>query len=139
MSEERRRILEMLAEGKITAAEAEKLLDAVAEGIPQGSLGPSRDNRAVTKPRFMRVLVEEKDGERVDIRIPLQLIRAGVKLGSLIPREAQGKVGVALAEKGINLDLGNLKPEAVEDLIDGLADLSVEVHDDEDHVRVFCE
>ena len=139
MSEERRRILEMLAKGTVTAAEAEKLLDAVDEGIPQGGQGPSKDDKVVAKPKFMRVLVEEKDGERVDIRIPLQLIRAGVKLGSLIPQGAQGKVGVALAEKGINLDLGNLKPEAVEDLIDGLAELSVEVHDDEDHVRIFCE
>ena len=35
MNEQRRQVLEMLAEGKITAAEADRLIDALERGRPE--------------------------------------------------------------------------------------------------------
>jgi hypothetical protein len=141
MNEDRRRILEMLKKGKISVAEAEGLLDAVEE--PTGSM-PSeevgRDSTPKAKPKYLRVLVEETGGkEHVDIRVPLQLLRAGIKLGALIPQDARGKVTAALGEKGFNLDLSDVNPETVEELIQAMGELSVNVEDGEDKVRVFCE
>jgi len=43
--------------------------------------------------------------EKVNIRIPFQLLRAGIKLASVVPVDVQGKVNDALKEKGINIDL----------------------------------
>ena len=51
MSEDRSRILNMLAEGKITAEEAERLLDALDARSGAGrSLRPSRPSRATRRP-----------------------------------------------------------------------------------------
>ena len=138
MNGERHKILDMLAQGKITTAEAERLLDAVEDSDGRrGGAEPSAGGK--TKRQFLRVVVDETGGDHVDIRIPLQLIRAGVKLGGLLPTEVRGKVGESLAQKGINFDLGSVKPGDVEALVDALAEMSVEVRDNEDHVRIFCE
>jgi hypothetical protein len=138
MSEDRRRILEMLAQGKITAEEAEGLLDAVG-AAPGGQVGASPMAKA--KPRYLRVVVDD-DGDRVNIRVPLQLLRAGVKLKGLIPSDAQAKVNTALNEKGIQFDLADLSPETLDELIDSLGELTVDVEEAGSagaKVRVFCE
>lgn len=136
MSEDRHRILEMLAQGKINTDEAERLLDAIGE--PAGT--PAETERPKSKPKFLRVLVKEGKGENVDVRVPIALIRAGIKLGAVIPPEALSKVDTALDEKGIKLDLLNTaKSGDLDELVDALADLRVEVEDGDEHVSVYCE
>ena len=68
--------------------------------------------------------------ERVNIRVPMALIRAGVKLSALIPSDAANGMSEALREKGIDMDVRNLKTESVDELVDALHDLEVDVHDD---------
>lgn len=135
---ERQQILEMLASGKITVEEAEKLLNAVGESSETGKaveLGKGPGGKA----RYLRVVVAESGSDKVDIRVPLQLMRAGIKLASVIPMDVQNKIDASFHEKGMQFSLSDLKPEMVEELIDGLSDLSVSVNDDGDNVRVFCE
>ena len=133
MNDERKKVLELLSAGKISVEEAERLLAAM-EDPAAGS-----EN---TKPKYLRVLVEPKsgaaNGDRVNVRVPINLIRAGLKWASFIPQHSRGKVGDALKEKGIDLDLSNITPEDLDELIVNLNDLQVEV-DGEDVVRVFCE
>ena len=146
MSNERTRILDMLKQGKITIDEAEQLLDALGQGgnaeqVAQMTAAeaeaPAGNGR---KCKFLRVSVKGSDKENVDIRVPMQLLRAGVKLGALIPPEARGKIDCALGKKGINLDLANLTPETVDELIEGISGLSVDVAgDDGETVKIFCE
>lgn len=139
MSEERRKILEMLSKGKVSVEEAEKLLSAVSDSTSdqvyeKKSEGPG--------PKYLRVLVEPAPGnpesDRVNIRVPLKLIRAGLKLTALIPKQAHAKVNEALREKGMEIDFSQLKPEDLEEIVYQLNDLSVEVEGKE-KVRVFCE
>jgi hypothetical protein len=143
MSEDRQKILTMLAEGKISVSEAEKLLDAV--DIQADTSG--QDLPAQTKARklkYFRVHVEPKAGangkhERVNIRIPLQILRAGVKLGSIMPQHVKDKVTDSLKEKGVNFDLSSLDGEKLEELIEAVADFSVDVDSEKEKVRIFCE
>lgn len=134
MSEERRKILEMLADRKIAVDEAERLLAAVSEtpAAPASAKGP----------RYLRVLVEpapgNKEGDRVNIRVPLNLVRAGLKFASFIPPQVQEKVNAELKEKGVPFDLSRFDPRDVEALLVHLNDLTVEVEGKE-NVRVFCE
>ncbi len=147
MNEDRKRILNMVAEGKITVAEAEKLLDALArsgggqEQAQSISASPAGATRA--SPRFLRVLVEDADEdgrpERVNIRVPINLLRAGMKLKTLIPESARAKIGDAFEKKGIHVDLNSLKASDVQELIEQLAELSVEVDGGKEKVRIFCE
>jgi hypothetical protein len=80
---------------------------------------------------------------KVNVRVPMQLLRAGVKLAGLIPAQALHRANQAIHAQGIPFDLSQIKPENLEDLIDQLSDLSVDV-DQKDReanvkVRVFCE
>ncbi len=90
------------------------------------------------------MLVDAEDHQtgkpvKVNIRVPVQLMRAGVRLSSLMPSQARDKVNEALREKGIAVDVGQLKPENLEDLLDHLNDLTVDVDQEKAKVRVFCE
>ena len=138
MKTERKKILEMVASGKISVEEAERLLTALSEEAESNE--PS--NSAGRKPKYLRVVVEPKseseNGERVNIRVPINLIRAGLKWASFIPKHSQSKVNEALKEKGLNIDFGNMTEEDLNDLVENLNDLQVDVDGDET-VRIFCE
>jgi hypothetical protein len=144
MNEDRRSILEMLAAGKITADEAERLLAALdrpASGPAAEPDGAYPANRA--KPRYLRVLVdtdEDDDGPtKVNIRVPMQLLRAGVRLSSVIPPKAREEVNAAMARQGIPFDVNQIRPENLEELVEQLGELTVDVDQDKTKVRIFCE
>jgi len=131
MNENRRQILDMLAAGKITAEEAERLIAAL-------------ESQPKTKAKYLRVLVEANEHGQpttVNVRVPMQLLRAGVRLASLIPAQAHEHLDEALSKHGVPLTLSQIKPENLEELIDHLEDLTVDVDAQEDQtkVRVFCE
>jgi len=130
MGEETRKVLEMLREGKIGVEEAEKLLAAVAPAGPQTGAR-----------KYLRIQVEPEqgsEGDRVNVRVPMKLIRAGMKLAAFLPREAQTQVNSALQEKGMNLDLSRLTPEDLEELVANLDDLTVNV-EGKQKVRIYSE
>jgi len=140
MGEDRRQILGMLAEGKITADEAERLIAAL-EGAPSapGAAAGSRPG----PPKYLRVVVDADDPvsgpTKVNVRVPMQLLRAGVKLGALMPPQARDQVNAALHRQGIPVDIGQMKPDNLEALIEQLNELTVDVDNDKTKVRVFCE
>ncbi|MEV5549616.1 hypothetical protein AB0L35_26335 [Streptomyces sp. NPDC052309] len=143
MNEQRRQVLQMLAEGKITAEEAERLIDALER--QQQEPPPGAASRPKPRPKYLRVVVDAADdsggdgSSRVNIRIPLQLLRAGVRLASLIPPQALTKVNAELRKSGVPVDLGELKQQHLEELVEQLDDVVVDVDDPEGKVRVFCE
>lgn len=156
MNENRRQILEMLAAGKITADEAERLLAALdpdstkTVGGMAGSGGNgSQPVAAKTRAKYLRVLVdadEEMTGLKgpttVNVRVPLQLLRAGVRLAALIPQQAHNQLDQAFSSHGVPLTLSQIKPENLEELIDHLEDLTVDVDGKDGNktrVRVFSE
>jgi hypothetical protein len=138
MKDERRKILDMLATGKITVDEAERLLSAISSDDSK----QTKEQGYKKEAKYLRVLVEpgpgNEDGDRVNIRVPMKLIRAGLKWAAFIPKNVQGKVDNALHEQGINMDLSNIKPEDLEELVTNLNDLTVDVEGKE-KVRIFCE
>ena len=151
MNEERRSILEMLAAGKITADEAERLLAAL-EPRATASGGGSAEPTATTKPRpkYLRVMVEAdetmtglKGGPTtVNVRVPMQLLRAGVRLAGLIPVQAHEQLDQAFSKHGVPITLSQIKPENLEELIDHLDDLQVDVDGKDGNatkVKVYCE
>ncbi len=151
MNENRRQILEMLAAGKITADEAERLLAALdpSPGTVEFSGTAKGGNGAAVKTRakYLRVLVEADEsmtGLRgntvVNVRVPMQLLRAGVRLASLIPQQAHDQLDQALSKHGVPITLSQIKPENLEELIDHLEDLTVDVNGSDGNttkVRVF--
>ena len=139
MNEERRRILNMLSEGKISSQEADALLDALSEpaAVRADVLAP-----ATRAAKYLRVTVEgheEGQPNKVNVRVPLDLIRAGMRLAALLPAVAYEPVNRALKEQGLDLDVSKVKPENLEELVAHLQELQVDVEGPGEKVRVFCE
>jgi len=147
MTDTQKKVLEMLAQNKITAEEAYRLLNAINSGEGTSQATPGAESRPVPKPKYLRVTVhpnpdspEAGKYDRVNVRIPLSLIRAGMKLTSLIPPPVYDKVNVAMKEKGIDFDLRSIKPEDLEDIIEALGDMQIDVEGGSgERVRVFAE
>ncbi len=127
-SEERLKVLKMVQEGKITpemAAELLKSLDASA-----GNKSTAQETTAPFPGRggqFFRVRVTDTDSgrTRVNVRLPLGMVNAGVRMGMRFSPEVEGLDAAKLAEA----------------LASGKTGQIMDIYDDEDgeHVEVFIE
>ena len=137
MSDETRRVLEMLSEGKVTVLEAEQLLQAV-----HGAAGAAPDGKK-PEPRYIRIQVtqpdrEGKKAETVNIRVPLTVVRGGLRLGAFIPGML-GQSKIRLRDGG-EIDLLKMDPAHFEAMLKDLGEVSVHVDDEEGkQVRIRCE
>jgi len=140
MNGQRKDILDMLAEGKITSEEADQLIAALERDQPAAAA--SYEARPKGKAKYLRLEVDTiENGEtgRVNARVPLQLLRAGVRLAALIPPQALAKANAELSKSGVPFDLAQLRPEQLEDLVEQLDEVTLEVDQPDAKVRVFCE
>jgi hypothetical protein len=134
MSEETRKVLEMLSNGKVSVQEAEQLLQAVAAS------GQASDDKKA-EPRYFRILVnkparEGKKAEAMNIRVPITVVRGGLRLGSLFPGMlAKKKIQLG---NGNELDLSKVTYTDLEAMIKDIGELTVEV-DGDAQVRIRCE
>ncbi len=131
-----KKILEMLADGKITVDEAAALLsklqntDAVEEEVIETESGEVRKRT----PRYLRVVVDSANGDKVNVRVPMSLLKTGIKLSALLPGNAAEKMS------SHGFDLSQLSSLDGDELIEALSDLTVDVDSaDGDKVRVFTE
>lgn len=134
MSEETRKVLEMLSKGMVSVQEAEQLLQAVT--APSQAVEENR-----VEPRYFRILVnkpasEGKKAEAVNIRVPMTVVRGGLRLGSLLPGMlAKKKIQLA---NGTELDLSKVTYTDLEAMIKDIGELTVDV-DGDAQVRIRCE
>ena len=139
-AEERQKILEMVAAGKITAQEAAALLNPAGEtekgttaaageaAAPDAPVAVEKEKApAGSGPSWLRIQVNDSASGRskVSVNIPLRLMKAGLQIGSSFAPELR------------NVDWDRLSTS----LAEGDGGLLVEVQDEEDgeHVRIFVE
>ena len=134
MSEDTRRVLEMLSQGKITVQEADQLLNAVSQ--------PSQAaDEKKSEPKYFRILFNKppRDGrkaENVNIRVPMTVVRGGLRLGALVPGLlARKKVQLA---NGTEFDLSKVTYADLEAMIKDIGEVTVDV-DGDAQVRIRCE
>jgi DUF4097 and DUF4098 domain-containing protein YvlB len=132
MSEEKRKILQMVADGKLTPEEADRLLEALNDA------GKSRK-------KFFKVRVYEKDSEKPKVRvdIPIAVLKLTAKIGSafksVLPESAKVKMN------GSEIALDAFTPEMIDKILETLDDeekyFLAQVTDDEkgEYVEVFIE
>ena len=126
-SEERMKVLKMVESGKITAAEATQLLEALDEApTPKGT--PSMPPPPASMGgRWFRVRVTDSDtGKvRVNVRLPVGVVNAGLKMGMRFAPQVEGMDIEALSAMINTGEVGQI----------------VDVMDDKDgeHVEVFIE
>ena len=152
MSDERKQILKMLADGKIGVDEAERLLEAVADSGDEETEHPEHNHHhhhhaegRCCNPKYLRVVVEPKADstgykhKKVNIKIPIMLIKAGMKLGAVLPEHARERIDGKLKESGLNVDLKNLDSETLDEVMKALQTMSIDVDEDDERVKVYCE
>ena len=141
MSDEVRRVLALVAQGKITVEEGEQLLAAL-RARPAGTPadGPPRDP---PPRRYMRIAVhrtsERGHDKDIDIRVPLSVARSGVRLAGLIPGLAGRHVAQRLRDQGIDLDLAKLHWGELETMLNELGEVNIDVDHGRSQVRITCE
>jgi hypothetical protein len=128
-SEERLKVLKMVQEGKITAEVAAELLKA----LDSTSRKTDAEDRSTvnyagkSSGRFFRVRVTDTDSgrTRVNIRLPLGMVNAGMRMGMRFSPEVEGLDATRMAEALASGETGQI----------------MDVYDDEDgeHVEVFIE
>ncbi len=123
-AEERMKILKMIEDGKVSAADGAKLLAALSAGS-QAAQGAAR--MAGMAGRWLRVRVTDiaTGRSKATVQIPLGLIDAGMKIGAHFAPEVEG------------VDLSHVM-EAVRS---GMTGKIIDVTDDEDgeHVEIYVE
>jgi hypothetical protein len=122
-SEERKKILQMIQDGKISADDGAKLLAALSQGSRRKA---TTYNRA-TDSRYMRVRVTDtfSGKTKVSVNLPLGLVDAGLNIAAnFMP------------------DLGENTAMDISDAIrEGMTGKIVDVFDEEDgeHIEIFIE
>ncbi len=128
-SEERLAILNMIQQGTISAEQGLELLNALAEKIPSNTpnaLIPQ--NEVQTKSsRWFRVKITETNSERVrvNIRLPVSVLSAGLKMGARFSPEIESLNMEKLLTLIRSGETGNIV-----DVLD---------EEDKEHVEVYIE
>jgi hypothetical protein len=129
-AEERMQILKMIQEGKISAEQGVQLLEAVEEGVRKTS--KSRAGAPVSPPgggpgKWFRVQVTDTNSgkTRVNVRLPVSLINAGIKMGARFAPQVEGLDAEMLMQHLNSGETGRI----------------IDVYNDEqgEHVEVFIE
>ena len=129
-TEERMRILMMIQEGKISAAEGARLIEALEEisepSAPSSPPSPSGVSSG-KKPRYLRVLITDTDSgkARVNVSLPVSLINSGMRMGARFAPEIEG-----LNMEDLNAWMNSGEIGQIVDIFD---------EDDGEHIEVFLE
>jgi hypothetical protein len=146
MSDDTRRVLDLLSQGKITVDEADQLLKAVASAQPSAE-GPAAasGSGSAPRPRWLRINIQKQSddqhGEKknVNVRVPISFVKGGMRLGALIAPFAGEKAIARLRERGYDLDLSRVDAEAIETWLKDVDDLNVHIDNGKEQVRITCE
>jgi hypothetical protein len=146
MSDDTRRVLELLAQGKVTVEEADQLLGALrTEPSRPTNSPPAADTAEKPRPRFLRIAVHKPAGghrlvdKDVTIRVPLGIVRSGMRLGAIIPAFAGEHAKARLRENGLDIDFSKLDSAAIDALLSDFGEMNIDVDEGKKTVRISCE
>ena len=149
-ADDTRRILDLLAQGKTTVDEADRLIKALGAAEAQAG-DTAADGSERPKPSWFRINIhkladEHRQAKDVNIRVPVSVMRGGMRLGAIIATFAGEKAARRMRERGIDLDLSKINgdlsklngPE-FEQFLKSLDEVNIDVDDGKSHVRITCE
>ena len=156
-TDDTRRILDMLSQGKITVDEADRLIKAVTADQPAGTA--AADNSAAgtmadgkPRPRWFRINIHKpaKDESHrpkdVNIRVPIAVAKGGIRLGAIIATFAGEKAAKQMKDRGVDLDLSTINGDLsrmngveFDAFMKSLDDMNIEIDDGKSQVRITTE
>lgn len=132
--EERKKVLEMLAKGTISVADAEKLLEKIAQPPSPEATANGRSSSEPGKPRFMRIVIDKPGQDQVNIRMPLSFMRSGTGLLAVLPTRINEK----LAELGVDFSARGAMNE--KEWAEAIENMNIDIDKGNGKkVKIFCE
>ena len=142
IADDRRRVLDLLVQGRITAEEAEGLLAAMEEGRDADGV----PHTAAAGGRFLRIQIDRQASDphgprRVNVRVPYALVKSGMRIGALLKSVGgrDGRIAERLRARGIDLDFSQLDAESFEQLLEHAGEITVDVDDGRTTIRITRE
>ncbi len=146
-NDHRRRILDLLSQGKITVDDADQLLKALGAASLESETTTSSESTGKQAARWIRVTVDKaaRDGKppkQVSIRVPIALVRGGVRLGAIFPRFAHkdgDAVSQHLRDHGVDIDWSKLDLSQLDTVLQNLDETTIDVDKGKAQVRISYE
>jgi hypothetical protein len=150
MSDDTRRILDLLAQGKISVDDAHRLIAAVATSYtpPPAAAAASQSSGSTTnatpQPRYLKIAVhkpatDQRGDKDVNIRVPIAIVRGGMRLGAIIPGFGGERLRARLREQCVDVDLSKLDSAALEAMLKDLGEMNIDIDSGKAQVRITCE
>ncbi|MGH7742204.1 MAG: hypothetical protein ACRENS_09295 [Candidatus Eiseniibacteriota bacterium] len=171
MSEDSRRVLDLLSQGKITVNEADRLLSAIGpESAGSSATGAATAGKGAAvgeapPPKYLRITITKtrswpgddgghsrrarmwpsQMGDRsreVTVRVPLALVRNGMRLGAMIPGLTGAGVQAHLRERGVDVDLSKIDAHTIDQLVSEFGEINIDVVSERGgkaQVHITCE
>ena len=92
MNEETLRILKMVEEGKLSADKAKELMEAM--NLHQANVPVAKKY----EDKFLRVKVLSAQGDKVNVQLPIKVIREVMRVTGKLPIQANGMENINLEE-----------------------------------------
>lgn len=143
MNDDVRRVLELLAQGKVTVDEAEQLLRALKDQSARADSAAKEEAGATARRRFIRISVHKpgtqgRQDKDVNIRVPMAVVRGGLRLGTMIPG-FNASMNAHLRERGVDIDLSKIDPAMIESVLAEMGELNIDVGHSGEQVRITYE
>ena len=152
MSDETRRVLDLLAQGKVTVDEADRLIKALSADRPADTAAADAATDDKPRARWFRINIHKpaKDDAHqpkdVNIRVPIAVVKGGMRLGAIIATFAGEKAAKQMKERGLDLDLSTINGDLsrmngaeFDAFMKSLDDMNIEIDDGRSQVRITAE
>ena len=151
-TDDTRRILDMLSQGKITVDEADRLLKAMCADRPAETATADTATDGREPVRWIRINIHKPAKDQthrpkdVNIRVPIAIVKGGMRLGAIIATFAGEKAAKQMKERGLDLDLSTINGDLsrmngaeFDAFLKSLEDTNIEIDDGKSQVRITAE
>ena len=147
-----RRVLDMLSQAKISIDDADRLIKAMKTERPADTAAadPASDSRPPV--RWFRINIhkpakdEAHKPKDVNIRVPIAVVKGGMRLGAIIATFAGEKAALRMKERGLDLDLSTINGDLsrmngveFDTFMKSLDEMNIEIDDGRSQVRITAE
>jgi len=150
-TDETRRVLDMLQDGKITVDEADRLLKALAADQPPVTAATDTAAGGSDRVRWIRINIQKPADEghkakHVNIRVPIAVVKGGMRLGAIIGTFAGDKAARRMKAQGLDIDLAKISSDRsqmngpeFDEFLRSLNETNIEIDDGKSTVRITAE
>lgn len=119
MNEEIMRVLKMIEEGKITADKAKEVIDALKQDKIVNIDTPViiEEKTSNYEDKFLKIKVLSADGDKVNVQLPIKVVKEAIKVTGKIPMSSAGLDGVDMHEL-LNTVVACLDNESMGQIVD---------------------